>query len=142
LLAEENRREWESAKSTVEPKIPQVKEDVFENQPEEYLIPKATKAFYLQRLEDALHKLFHPPPAGMPNQVYIADRNDASSQVRSRLMTMPKTLDALAEMCANIERMDVELRELNQKLKQMQQTQRRLNEEANFTKTRAADRGT
>jgi len=78
----------------------------------------------------------------MPNQVYIADRNDASSQVRSRLMTMPKTLDALAEMCANIERMDVELRELNQKLKQMQQTQRRLNEEANFTKTRAADRGT
>lgn len=36
-------------------------------------------------------------------------------------MTMPKALDTLAEMCANIERMDVELRELNQKLKQMQQ---------------------
>ncbi|GAB6272400.1 MAG: DNA sulfur modification protein DndD [Smithella sp.] len=121
LLAEENRREWESAKSTVEPKIPQVKEDVFENQPEEYLMPQAAKVFYLQRLEDALHKLFHPPPAGMPNQVYISDRNDASAQVRSRLMTMPKALDALAEMCANIERMDVELRELNQKLKQMQQ---------------------
>ncbi len=53
--------------------------------------------------------------------MYISDRNDASAQVRSRLMTMPKALDALAEMCANIERMDVELRELNQKLKQMQQ---------------------
>ena len=31
LIAEERRREWESAKSTVEPKIPQVKQDVFGN---------------------------------------------------------------------------------------------------------------
>lgn len=75
----------------------------------------------MTRLEDALHRLFHPPPEGMPDQIYLADRNEASVQVRTRLATIPSELTDLAEMCASIERMDVELRELNQKLKQMQQ---------------------
>jgi DNA sulfur modification protein DndD len=121
LFAEERRREWESAKSTVEPKIPQVKEDVFGNQPDEYIIPPKATEFYLKRLEDALHRLFHPPPDGMLDRIFIADRNDVSAQIRACLATKQNELTVLSEMCINIEKMDVELRELNQKLKQMNQ---------------------
>jgi DNA sulfur modification protein DndD len=121
LIAEERRREWESAKSTVEPKIPQVKDDVFGSPPNDFILSPKMTAFYIKRLEDALNKLFNPPPEGMPDAVYIADRNDASAQIRARLATNQNELGALAEMCINIEQMDVELRELNQKLKQMQQ---------------------
>jgi DNA sulfur modification protein DndD len=121
LLSEDRRREWEGAKSTVEPKIPQVKEDIFENVPAEFTLRPDVEAFYMKRLENALHRLFHPPPDGMPNQVFVADRNDTSAQIRARLATSLGSLHDLAELCIKIERMDAELRELDQKLKQMQQ---------------------
>ncbi len=120
LSAEERRREWESAKSTVQPKIPQVKEDVFGKAPKEFELQPDVESFYMNRLEDALARLFHPPPIGMPERVYLADRNDVSAQVRSRLAANQRTLQDLAELCVSIEKMDVELRELDQKLKQMQ----------------------
>jgi DNA sulfur modification protein DndD len=75
----------------------------------------------MKRLEDALARLFHPPPKGMPDQIYLAERDDVSAQVRARLATNPRALQDLAELCVSIEKMDVELRELDQKLKQMQQ---------------------
>ncbi len=121
LFSEERRREWEGAKSTVEPKIPQVKEDVFGSAPSEFALQPEVEAFYIKRLEDALHRLFHPPPDGMPDRVFVADRNDTSAQIRARLGTAAGSLRDLAEMCISIERMDAELRELDQKLKQMQQ---------------------
>ncbi|MBI4028634.1 MAG: AAA family ATPase [Verrucomicrobia bacterium] len=121
LSAEERRREWESAKSTVEPKIPQVKQDVFGAVPKEFELQPDVEAFYLKRLEDSLHRLFHPPPQDMPDRVFLADRNDRSARVRERLATNQGSLHDLAEMCVSIEKMDVELRELDQKLKQMQQ---------------------
>lgn len=121
LLAEERRREWESAKATVEPKIPQVKRDVFDSAPKEFELQPDVESFYMKRLEDALGRLFNPAPKDMPDQVYLADRNDVSAQVRARLATNQKTLHDLAELCVSIEKMDVELRELDQRLKQMQQ---------------------
>jgi DNA sulfur modification protein DndD len=121
LLSEERRREWEGAKSTVEPKIPQVKEDIFGNVPVEFLLRPEVEAYYMKRVEDALHRLFHPPPDGMPARVFVADRNDTSAQIRARLGATLAGLRDLAEMCVNIERMDAELRELDQRLKQMQQ---------------------
>jgi DNA sulfur modification protein DndD len=121
LNAEERRREWESAKSTVEPKIPQVKQDVFGNPPQDFALQPDVESFYMKRLEDAMHKLFHPPPEGIPDRIYVADRNDTSAQIRARLAVNQGELGDLAEMCLSIEIMDVELRELNQKLKQMQQ---------------------
>jgi DNA sulfur modification protein DndD len=120
LIAEERRREWESAKSTVEPKIPQVKHAVFGNAPDAFALQPNVEAFYMERLEGALHSLFNPPPQGMPDSVYIADRNDTSASVRSRLAAHHSQLRDLAEMCVDIERMDVELREVNQKLKLIQ----------------------
>lgn len=121
LSAEEGRREWESAKSTVEPKIPQVKRDVFGSVPEEFKLQPDVESFFIKRLEDALDRLWKPPPLGIADRVYLADRNDTSAQVRARLATSQKELHDLADMCVNIEKMDVELRELDQKLRQMQQ---------------------
>ena len=121
LVSEERRREWEGAKSAVEPKIPQVKEDIFGQVPPEFSLRPEIEAFYIKRLEDALNRLFHPPPAGMPDHVFVADRGDTSAQIRARLGTSVAVLGDLAEMCVKIERMDAELRELDQKLKQMQQ---------------------
>lgn len=121
LFSEERRREWENAKSTVEPKIPQVKKDVFDGAPAEFALQPEVEAFYIKRLEVALNRLFHPPPDGMPERVFVADRNDTSAQIRARLSTVSSSLRDLAEMCVSIERMDAELRELDQKLKQMQQ---------------------
>jgi DNA sulfur modification protein DndD len=121
LISEERRREWESAKSTVEPKIPQVKQDVFGNPPEDFALQQDIESFYMKRLEDALHKLFHPPPEGMPDRIYMADRNDTSAQIRARVAVNRGEIGDLAEMCLSVEMMDVELRELNQKLKLIQQ---------------------
>lgn len=121
LIAEERRREWEAAKSTVEPKIPQVQRDVFDDQPEEFALEPHIESFYMKRLEDALHRLFHPPPEGMPESTYLVDRNDASAQVRALIRVNRSELRDVAEMCVSIDRMDAELREVNQKLKQMQQ---------------------
>jgi len=121
LLHEERRREWESAKSTVEPKIPQVKQDVFGGVPKEFQLQPDFESFYMKRLEDALGRLFHPPPEGMPDRIFLTERNDTSVQVRTRLASNPSELRDLADMCVSIEKMDVELRELDQKLKQMQQ---------------------
>ncbi|HLG14124.1 MAG TPA: AAA family ATPase [Blastocatellia bacterium] len=50
LIQEEKRREWESSKATVEPKIPQVKRDVFEDVPTEYLLSDDAHAFYAESL--------------------------------------------------------------------------------------------
>ncbi len=121
LRSEERRREWESAKSTVEPKIPRVKEEVFGNSPREFSLQPDVESFYIKRLEDALHGLFHPPPEGIPDRIYIADGNDTSARVRQQLTTSQTEIRGLADMCSSIDKMDVELRELNQKLKQMQQ---------------------
>lgn len=121
LQSEERRREWENAKLSVEPKIPQVKEDVFGGVPETYALKPDVESFYLKRLEDALNRLFNPPPQGLSESVFATSRNDVSAQVRLQLASASQSLRDLAEMCMNIERMDVELRELDQKLKQMQQ---------------------
>jgi len=120
LLSEERRREWESAKSTVEPKIPQVKDDVFGNVPEDYALQPDVEAFFMSRLENALHRLFHPPPEDIPDCVFATERNDISAQVRQWLATPAGSIRDLSDMCVSIERMDSELRELDQKLKTMQ----------------------
>ena len=121
LRKEEIRREWENAKSTVEPKIPQVKSDVFNNVPEDYILNSKTVSFYTERLELALHKLFNPPPEGMADNIFIIESNELSSVVRSQLCKRQSEVSDLSEICSNIERMDAELRELNQKLKNIQQ---------------------
>jgi DNA sulfur modification protein DndD len=121
LAREEKRREWESSKATVEPKIPQVKRDVFEGVPEEYRLREPAHAFYSDRLEKALHGLFHPPPDGMAEGVFVTDRNDRSAQIRARLSGGTNSLRGVAELCAQVESVDANLREIDTRLRQLKQ---------------------
>lgn len=121
LQAEERRRDWEGARSTVEPKIPKVKTDVFAAVPAEYELAPDVESFYMKRLENSLCSLFNPAPEGMAERVFVTDRNDVSAQVRNKLTSINSSLSELSSMCVEIEQMDVQLRELDQRLKQMQQ---------------------
>lgn len=123
LIKEEKRRDWESSKSTVEPKIPQVKKDVFEGVPPEFALEKDTRGYYLRRLEEALHGLFNPPPEGMAESVFLTDRNDTSAQVRRLLNGGSSAIADLAERSREVERLGSELRELDSRLKQLSQNQ-------------------
>jgi len=121
LIREEKRREWESSKATVEPKIPQVKRDVFEDVAPEYRLADDAYAFYADRLERALHRLFHPPPEGMAESVFVTDRNDRSAQIRARLTTAMNPLRGIAELCAQVESVDANLREMDTRIRQLKQ---------------------
>lgn len=121
LQREEKRREWENSKAAVEPKIPQVKRDVFEDAPAEFRLADDAFAFYTDRLERALHRLFHPPPDGMADSVFVTDRNDRSAQIRALLATGTNSLHGIAELCAQVESVDANLRKLDTQLKQLKQ---------------------
>ncbi len=121
LIQEEKRREWENSKATVEPKIPQVKHDVFEDVPSEYRLTDDVYTFYSDRLERALHRLFHPPPEGMAESAFVTDRNDRSAQIRARLTTATNPLRNIAELCAQVERVDANLRETDTRIRQLKQ---------------------
>jgi DNA sulfur modification protein DndD len=121
LQREEKRREWENSKATVEPKIPQVKRDVFEDAPAQFRLAEDAFAFYTDRLERALHRLFHPPPDGMSDSVFVTDRNDRSAQIRAQLASGTTSLRGVAELCAQVESVDANLRKLDTQLKQLKQ---------------------
>jgi DNA sulfur modification protein DndD len=121
LLREEKRREWEASKATVEPKIPQVKSDVFDNVSSEYKLGSAAFAYYTERLEQALHRLFHPPPDGMTDSVFVTDRSDRSAQIRARLTNATGSLQSIADLCGQVELVNANLRELDTKLRQLKQ---------------------
>jgi DNA sulfur modification protein DndD len=121
LIQEEKRNEWERSRATVEPKIPQVKSDVFEDVPKDFTLKDDFHAFYSDRLEKALLRLFHPPPEGMAERVFVAERSDVSAQVRSRLLTGITGLKSVVELSASVDTMSSELRELDSKLKYLTQ---------------------
>ena len=121
LIREEKRREWESSKSTVEPKIPQVQRDVFEDVSSDYRLASEVRTFYAERLEKALHRLFHPPPEGMAESIFVTDRNDRSVQIRDRLSTGASSLENVIEASAQVEDVEANLREIDGKIKQFNQ---------------------
>ncbi|MGH7963707.1 MAG: AAA family ATPase [Candidatus Binatia bacterium] len=121
LIREEKCREWESSKATVEPKIPQIKHDVFDEVPSEFRLTGDAYAFYTSRLEQALHSLFHPPPEGMAGSIFVTDRNDRSAQIRARLTTATNSLQGIAELCRQVESVDADLREMDTRIRQFRQ---------------------
>jgi len=121
LVKEERRRDWEGSKAAVEPKIPKVKEDVFEDAPKEFTLAPDVHSFYIARLERALNSLFNPPPDGMSESLFAADRNDISAQVRARLGTPSASLQDLAASSSELENLDAELRDLDQRIRSLQQ---------------------
>jgi DNA sulfur modification protein DndD len=110
LLTEERRRDWEASKSAVEPKIPAVKAQVFENVPATYTLHIDFERFYKERLELALKNLFNPAPEGMAEKIYVTDRNDTSAQIRAQLMSAIGNVQDLVDVSVRLERMESEVR--------------------------------
>lgn len=121
LLTEERRREWEASKSAVEPKIPQVKSDVFEGVPASYTLHPDFENYYKERLEKALKNIFNPAPEGMADKVFVTERNDTSAQVRAQLMGAVGNVKNLVNVSVKLERLESEARELDQQLKNFSQ---------------------
>lgn len=118
LLKEERRRDFENRKASVEPKIPQVKQAVFENVPPNFLLDDSCRSFYEAQIDVALQSLFNPPPEGMSETIFVVpERNELSIQIRSKLRTQATAIQGLANLCVELERKTSELRELDQTLK-------------------------
>lgn len=121
LIREEKRRDWESSKAALEPKIPQVKHDVFGKVPPEYVLPDKAHAFYTERLEKALHGLIQPPTDGMAESVFATDQNERSAQIRLRLASSTNSLHRIAELCSKVGSVDEDLHQMDSHLQQMTQ---------------------
>jgi len=123
LESEEARRNWEGRKESVEPRIPQVQEDVFSKTSTEYQLNDELLEYYKNRLSTALRRLFDPPPTGMSERVFVTDRNDLSAQIRYRLSVSLAGVKKLQDGFVELETIRADLRDLNQKINQLQQGQ-------------------
>ena len=121
LVKEERLRDWNNRKSSVEPKIPQIKSDVFGEVPAEHRLSDDLKAYYLKRLDDALLRLFNPAPEGIADNIYLTPRTETSVQVRTLLRAPTKQIAQLAETCSELDRSIGQAKELEQRLRQFQQ---------------------
>lgn len=120
LKREELRRDWENRRASVEPRIPKVKREVFENVPSKYQLNKELREFYEKRIESALRGLFHPPEEGMADKIFvIPDSNEMSIKVRTLLTESSQLGRDLKVICQEIENKVLELRELDQKIKSL-----------------------
>lgn len=89
--------------------------------PDDFLLAPPMRKYYESQLEKALRGLFHPPEHGMSDNVFvIPERNELSIQVRQKLKISTGAVKGLADLCADLDRKGSELRELDQKLKQLQ----------------------
>jgi len=119
LVSEEKRREWETSKAAVEPKIPQVRRDVFEDVPNEYRLADSTHAFYAARLEKALYGLLQTPPDGMAERVFATDQNERSAQIRARLAGAANSVHDIAALITQVGKLDANLRDIDSRLQQL-----------------------
>lgn len=118
LIREERRRDWENRKASVEPKIPQVKHDVFDDVPEALSLPTELRTFYEEKIDKALQSLFNPPPEGMSESIFIVpERTELSIQIRNKLRTQASAIQGLSDVCIELERKTSHLREIDQKVK-------------------------
>ena len=121
LAAEERFRSWENARTSVEPKIPQVKKHVFGDVPEDKALDPDRLQFYQERLDQALLSLFHPPPESMASKAFLMDRLDLSAQIRGQLVEFTGETKTLGAICEQLDQHDAEMRELDSRLRQLTQ---------------------
>jgi DNA sulfur modification protein DndD len=119
LVMEEERRGWEGRKTDVEPRIPMVQTQTFDEPPPEHTLTTATRKFYLERLEAALRRLWDPPPNNLSERVFVTDRNDLSAQIRGRLSASTSDILSLFDTVARHDRGQSELRDPTQRLLQL-----------------------
>jgi DNA sulfur modification protein DndD len=118
LCSEERRREWENRKFAVEPRIPQVTKDVFDNIPAEHQLQEVTLIFYEKRLQEALRRIFDPAPQGISKDIFaIPDSNERSRDVRILLKT---STGKLSKLCRDYDHKSSEHGEIERKVRRLE----------------------
>ena len=121
LLEEEKRRDWESSKAGVEPKLPQLQEAVFDGAEPQFALWPETKAYYSGRLAQAFESLLLSPPAGItPGKPYLAKSKEESQQIRGLLVSGHAEWKTLPGLCAELKRVRQELRQSDERLEALQ----------------------
>ncbi|TLD70490.1 hypothetical protein FEM03_12250 [Phragmitibacter flavus] len=122
LESEDQKRAWLDRKSALEPKLPAIKSQVFDNPPSEFVLPKKTHGFYTSRLNDALQSLFNPPPDGLEDvEVILTDRPETNFSVRQWLTTRSPELAGLEEACRKLDLLEADVRDLDYEIRQQSQ---------------------
>jgi hypothetical protein len=115
-------REWENKKMTIEPKLPEIKNKVFNNPPQQYALENDTLRFYEARLDEAMKGLFLPPPEGIEGaKIFITERSDLPETILHLLKTAPSGISGLVENCRKLEQLETEFKDLEYYIRQQNQ---------------------
>ncbi|HWI58418.1 MAG TPA: hypothetical protein VNZ22_14435, partial [Bacillota bacterium] len=121
LLREEAHRQWEDTRAALEPKIPQLKTEVFAEVPAQFVLPPELQAYYTLRLETALQRLYSAPQVAVSGSLpFLTSSNAASVQIRTRLADGVAPLPDLVEVTANLDRLKQEFHDSDLRLKELE----------------------
>ena len=122
LEAEERKRAWLDRKAAIEPKLPSIKADVFDNPDAVHELSPPTHSYYSGRLDNALLSLFNPPPEGVDGiEIYVCDRPETNFAVRQGLATATAEVSSLEAACRNLELLQADVRDLDYDIRQQNQ---------------------
>lgn len=115
IEAEERRRDWSRKRDAVEPLIPGVVYQVFEQPDSGFELDEGVREYYRDRLKSALLGLFNPPPEGMAEGEVVTSASTAASVLS--LLGRPTHLAVrVAEASEQIEKLKLEIGEIEQRL--------------------------
>ncbi len=122
LEGEERKRGWLDRKAAIEPKLPSIKADVFDDPPSEHVLAKPTHQFYSGRLDRALLSLFNPPPDGIKGiEMFVCDRPETNFAVRQALAAATAEVSGLEDACRKLELLQADVRDLDYDIRQQTQ---------------------
>lgn len=106
----------------MEPKLPFIKAEVFENPSQEFRLPDPALSYYSGRLEHALLGLFNPPPDGVDGvEIFLCDRPETNFAVRQALASANAEVSGLEETCRRLELLQADVRDLDYDIRQQTQ---------------------
>lgn len=87
LSLERRRREWEGRRETVAPRIPEIKNNIFNAPPKSCELEQDVRVYYEKQVEKVLKGLFDPPPAGVEGvAIFLTETQDAVTKLRELLL--------------------------------------------------------
>ena len=121
LSLERRRREWEGRRETVAPRIPEIKNNIFNSPPKSCALTAETRDYYEKQVEKVLKGLFDPPPAGIDNvTIFLTETQDAVSKLRELLLSSSGT-DKVVELLASADKVRADLDGIEHSLRKAQQ---------------------
>jgi hypothetical protein len=121
LSLERRRREWEGRRETVAPRIPEIKNNIFNSPPKSCALTAEIRDYYEKQVEKVLKGLFDPPPAGIDNvSIFLTETQDSVSKLRELLLSSNGT-DKVVELLASADKVRADLDGIEHSLRKAQQ---------------------